>query len=66
MEHFNLLEYSIGFIFPAFMVAMTWMIAPGGVIAVIMEYPLPSAITFLIMIVFSLLTMEAMGIDFKA
>jgi len=50
MISFNLSEYSIGFIFPTFMIAMTFVITPGGVLALIAEYPLYSVIGFFITI----------------
>jgi hypothetical protein len=51
MEKFNLLEFSTVLIFPSFMVADTFLVAPGGVVALAMQYLLYSVISFIIMMV---------------
>ena len=55
MNNFVSFEYLLGVtIFPIFMITITFFIAPGGVLALIAQYPLWSFVIFILMILFVL------------
>jgi hypothetical protein len=66
-QQYNLIEYLCGFIFPIFMVAMTWVVIPGGVLTLMIEYPGVSALIFITMIGLCISMFPSMaGIDFSS
>ena len=50
MEQINHLYYLLVLPFPVFMIACTWLIREDGVVGLIKEYPMWSAVGFVILI----------------